>query len=174
MQRGTQLEIADRYEVGIQSIRTHMDKHVGQEDMVQIYALEREKSAKNIVQSDRTDVVATLQKLSHEAEQFLERAKTDNDIRAGITVIGELRKQIELTARVLGTLSENGSTMILAQHPQFIEVRNIILDVLEQHPEAKADFLQRLGSKAIGHEERPKDGRGSAIYENRKKRWPTR
>lgn len=164
----------DKYNIHSQSIRTHMEKHVPMDDLNLIYAAEREKAAKGLIESDRTDVVTTLHKLSAEAESFLTQAKDDKDLRGGLAAVAELRRQIELTARLLGQLGENNSTLILAKHPEFIKVRTIILEVLEEHPQAKATFLQRIGTAAIGHEEEPEEKRGGTMVENRKKRWPTR
>ena len=114
-----------------------------------LYASARSSEAVKWIESDKTDVISTLRRLSGEAEEFLKRAKDNDDLRGGIQVIAELRRQVELTAKLLAD-QKGSNEVILSDNPAWLSVRHIIMQTLQNHPAAKAEFLQRAGTLAWG------------------------
>lgn len=50
-------------------------------------------------------------------------------------------------AKIIGDLQPSRS-VILADHPEWLRVRDVIFRVLDRHPPARADFVQELGELA--------------------------
>lgn len=139
----------DKFGVAYSNGLNHFNKHVSPSERAIIYNDARTQAAVKGVEADRTDVIATLHKLSGEAEEFLKRAKSEDDLRGGLLAISELRKQVELTAKLLASQKGAGD-VILSDNPAWLSVRHIIMSVLNNHPQAKAEFLQKVGTLALG------------------------
>lgn len=138
-----------RYGIHYGSAYNHYQNHVSPADKAMLYASARSSEAVKLIESDKTDVISTLQRLSGEAEEFLKRAKDNDDLRGGIQVIAELRRQVELTAKLLAD-QKGANDVILSDNPAWLSVRHIIMSVLNNHPSAKAEFLQKVGTLALG------------------------
>lgn len=143
--------ISRMYGISVDALRNHREAHMSAEYRQRIYAAfakehqaKEQASASRIVESDRIDTVATLQRLSNECERWLSAADTPGE---AMKVISELRKQVELMAKIIGDLQPSRS-VILADHPEWLRVRDVIFSVLDRHPSARADFVQELGELA--------------------------
>jgi hypothetical protein len=140
------------------AFRRHFTNHVSVDRRKRIYAEETEKrelqansTAHGIVESDKIDVMLSLKNLSEECRALLKKAKDDKDNEFALKTITELRRQVELAARILGDLTDTqNNTIIIHSHPEWQKVRSVILGILERHPEAKADFIQTIGALGNG------------------------
>lgn len=139
------------YAISIDALRAHRETHMSPEYRKRVYAaFDKEREAKEstaasrIVERDRVDTVATLQRLSEECEKWLGRADTPGE---AVKVISELRKQVELMAKIIGDL-QPAKSVILADHPEWLRVRDVIFRVLDRHPAARTDFVHELGELA--------------------------
>jgi hypothetical protein len=139
------------YGISVDALRAHRETHMSPEYRKRVYAaFDKEREAKEnaaasrIVDRDRVDTVATLQRLSDECEKWLRRVDTPGE---AVRVIAELRKQVELMAKIIGDLQPTKS-VILADHPEWLRVRDVIFRVLDRHPSARADFVHELGDLA--------------------------
>lgn len=142
-------QLVEKWDISQPALHNHLNKHMSDEHKQELYAHMRLQAAEGVVEADRVDVVATLKKLSVEAELFLQQAKDDKDIKSGISVIKELRAQLELTARVMGDLGPQKPSNILVDHPEWQKVKRVMMKVLSDYPDAKAAFLEEIGYIAI-------------------------
>lgn len=136
------------------AIRRHMTNHVGTKERKEIYAramTKRELDADAKVADDKINVIASLKRLSKECEGLLKQAKAGGDGDLALRTIAELRRQVELAAKILGDLTEvKNQTVIVQGHPAWLQIRDVLLEVLERHPDAKADFVRTFGKLAGG------------------------
>lgn len=139
----------DRYGITYDDIYNHQKRYLSKADKELIYLNAKMAVAADEVEADKINVVATITKLSARAEKFLDQAEHDKDLRGGVAVLAELRKQVSLFAQVVGKL-EGGPSQILEKSPEWIKVRDILLEVFEKHPAAKVDFLAKIGRLSIG------------------------
>jgi len=137
-----------KYKVSWSNARNHYFAHVSPEDRAIIFSDGRVSNAVAKVESEKIDVIETLKRLSKEAEGFLKRAKDSDDLRGGIMVIAELRKQVALAANLL--MQQTGKNdIVLAESPAWQRVKATLMEVFEKHPAAKVDFLAKIGALAI-------------------------
>lgn len=84
-----------------------------------------------------------LRDLHSEALNILEEAKSRGNLQIALNAIGRVKELLELQAKLLGELQE-GNVINIYTHPDWIELRNIILLTLEDYPEAKNALVERL------------------------------
>jgi len=102
------------------------------------------RDAAGILMSDGDDIDNDLRWLVKRIRSAIE-ACTDDDKLLELAQMREMRQQLMDLAKVRGMFSNKIDIAInLADSPQFILLRQIILTVLDQHPDAKADFLLEM------------------------------
>ena len=74
-------------------------------------------------------------------EAFLDKAEDIEDGLGFRATAAELRKQLELIAKLQGELQQEGTTNITL-NPEYLELRSAILVALEPHP-AAAESVSR-------------------------------
>jgi len=82
--------------------------------------------------------VKVLDKLSSTLERldgFLDKAEDEGDAREFVTVAAELRKELELLAKLQGDLDQEGQVN-LHLNAEWVELRALIIGALEPHPQA--------------------------------------
>ena len=76
---------------------------------------------------------------------LFEGANGDDEKLLKLGTLKELRQSLMALAELHGQLNKKIDIHLnLAESPQFIRLRQIILTVLDRHPEAKADFLDEM------------------------------
>lgn len=150
--------IAESYGISPYSVERHYHNHVSAEQRRLVYADARSEqamvdraTADQIVKADRIDVMGSLARLSKRCERILDSAEKDGEDGLALSAIKELRHQITLAAKILGDLdSTKQETVIIADHPAWLAMRDALFGVLNRHPQAKADFLQTFGRLGNG------------------------
>lgn len=137
-----------QYGISWSNARNHYLRHVAPEQRAIIFADGRTANAIAKVEDEKIDVIETLKRLGSEAESFLQRAKDSDDLRGGIAVISELRKQVALAANLLAQQTGKND-VVMPDNPAWLRIKAIIMRVLERHPEAKRDFLAEIGTLAL-------------------------
>lgn len=80
-----------------------------------------------------------------ELKSLLTDAKDDKDRMMQLGSLKELRTALMALAELQGKLNRKiDISLNLNESPQFIQLRRIILHVLERHPDAKEDFLHEM------------------------------
>jgi len=80
-----------------------------------------------------------------ELKTLLEGAKDDDDRALALGTLKELRQSLMSLADLHGKLNKKIDVHLnLNESPQFIQLRQIILTVLDRYPDAKTDFLDEM------------------------------
>lgn len=91
------------------------------------------------------DVDQDLKWVLRELKDLFQAAKGDEDRLLQLGSLKEVRASLMALAELHGKLNKKIDIHLnLAESPQFIKLRQIILTVLDRHPEAKADFLDEM------------------------------
>ncbi len=94
------------------------------------------------------DVVGQLRRINEEASRILDANRTaepDTALRA----IAEIRRQIELQAKLLGDLDDRPVVNVLLS-PEWLELRAVIVGALEPYSEARESVLRALEGAGNG------------------------
>lgn len=159
LKKQPQTAIAEAFGLNVFAVRRHRDNHMPAEKRRVIFAEAKEEQAAiektgadEVIHAERLDVIASLTKLSERVDRLVTKAEEEGEASIALKGMAELRRQIELAARVLGDLDATAhTTVIVAQHPEWLRVRDMIMTVLDRHPAAKADFIATAKELAHGH-----------------------
>ena len=128
--------IARRYNLSKDSVYRHSLNHVPQTI----------RKAHVVQESARAgELLGRVERLISEAEGLLEYGKTGEKAQAWAAGIGELRRCLELLARVTGELDERPQ-ITLAMVPEWVEVRTLILSAVDENPEIRGRIIDAIGS----------------------------
>lgn len=97
--------------------------------------------AREIASAD--NLLNDVRSLRAKAIQLLIRAEQAGDLRTAIAGVREVRGVLELLGKLVGELADAPQVAIFTS-PAWIEVRQVVLEVLGPHPELKADLAARL------------------------------
>ena len=103
-----------------------------------------------IVNEFGEDTDKDLKWVLRELKALLEGAKGDEDRTMQLGALKELRQSLMALADLHGKLNKKMDIHLnLNESPQFIQLRQIILNVLERHPDAKHDFLNEMDALGV-------------------------
>jgi len=103
-----------------------------------------------IVNEFGDDVQRDVKWLLRELKELLATSKGDEDRILQLGTLKELRQSLLALADLQGKLSKKIEVKFdLHESPAFLELRRVMMEVLEAHPEAKADFLDRMGKLKV-------------------------
>ena len=128
--------IASRHTVSTGSLQRHSREHLP-ELLVKAYeAIERD---------DAEDLAGEVIKVKEDVHRLKEKAEEDGDFRAALLGCDKALKALELQAKV-EQLIQTTPTFNLHLNAEWIELRTVIIQALEPHPEARRSFLKALTS----------------------------
>lgn len=127
-------DISGQYALSVSALHRHAQNHLP-ETVKAAYAVQEQGHAVELL--DRVEGLIT------EAEGLLKHGKKEKQAKAWASGISELRKTIELLARVSGELDERPVINFIAA-PEWIEIRSLILLALDPYPEAREKVLNAL------------------------------
>lgn len=130
----TYRDISRQHSVSKDAVCRHIAEHVYRE-----MAAAKTEEAK----SRTSDLFGELDKLSVDARRILASAEHDNDYHAAIKALSELRRQLEIIAKLRGELIEH-TTINLIASPQFVQVQSVLITALSPYPEAKGAVVSAL------------------------------
>ena len=125
-----QREVATRYGLTPASVSRHKRNH-----MAMVIREHAELTAQNLMA-----YVAALQR---QAQALKDKAEASGDYKVALSGIRELVRIVDLMARLSGNLDDRPQINI-AVNPQWIEIRDVILDALAPYPEAQARVVEAL------------------------------
>lgn len=98
-----------------------------------------------VVKNLGDDVVTDLKWVLRELKRILEESKDDEDRVLQLGALRETHKVLNSLANIFGLVSKKVDVTIdINNSPAVLQIREVILNVLEQHPEARADFLREM------------------------------
>ena len=99
--------------------------------------------AKNVARAD--DLLSHVQELQARAMSILDQAEGSGDLRTALSAIREARGNLELLAKLLGKLQQEGTTNVnILIAPAWLEIRAAILTALTPYPEARLSVAGAL------------------------------
>jgi hypothetical protein len=121
--------IAAQYGVNESAIRGHKTNHLR---VRMLKAVEKREDA-----DIRTaiDVVAQLRAINGAALTVLKDARDANDGDLALKAIDRIQRQIELQAKLIGELQQEGTTNIIV-NPEWVQLRSALMVALTPFPEA--------------------------------------
>jgi hypothetical protein len=118
--------ISKRFGVSETALSRHLNDHLAEYVQRALATYGEEKGIR---------VLDKLSGIVQRLEAFLDKAEADEDGLGFRATAAELRKQLELTAKLQGELQQEGTTNITL-NPEYLELRSAILVALEPHPDA--------------------------------------
>ena len=83
--------------------------------------------------------------LLRKLKSLLEEAEGDEDRLLQLGSLKEIRQALMSLADVRGQLSKKVEVSVdVATSPAFLQLKKVVIDVLDNHPEAKTDFLTKM------------------------------
>ena len=133
VQREPYRAIARQYGLGRDALARHSREHLPK-------LLVEASQAVEVAKGEQ--LLARVEELRGEAMGVLAAAKEEHDHRTVLAAIDRASRQLELLARLLGELQENQINIHL--HPEWLELRGVIVTALEPHPAARNSILRAL------------------------------
>jgi hypothetical protein len=87
-------------------------------------------------------LVDEIQRLRLEAARIYQKAEERGDFRTALAGVRELTRIVELLAKLQGDLNEQSVNIVF--NARWIELRSVILNTLEEFPEAKKKLSEAL------------------------------
>jgi hypothetical protein len=131
--------ISIRYSVSKDALSRHLNGHLA--DYVK-QALSEYGTSKGI------KVLAKLGNMVDRLENFLDKAEAAEDGGEFRANAAELRKQLELIAKLQGELAQEGATNVniaLVEHPDYRRLEDVLARALEPYPAARYAVADALG-----------------------------
>ena len=129
-------DVSKQYALSVSSLHRHAQSHLP-ETVKAAYTVKEQGHA--------VALLSRVEGLVSEAEQLLKHGKKEKQAKAWASGISELRKTIELLARVTGELDERPVINFIAQ-PEWVEIRTLILSALDPYPEAREKVADALAT----------------------------
>jgi hypothetical protein len=129
--------IANQYGVGHSAVQRHRE-HIPQ-------LLVKASQAMEVGQAD--DLLAKVEELRLKAMEVLTEAEEAHDHRVMLAAIDRASKQLELLAKLLGELQQEGTSTInlaLVDHPDYARLSDAILGALVPHGDARYAVAEAL------------------------------
>jgi hypothetical protein len=131
-------KIAERFGVTESALSRHLNDHLADhvQEALREYGLDKGVRVLN-------RIMGIIERL----EEFLCAAEEGKRPREFVMVAAELRRELELVAKLQGDLAQEGTVTII-NHPQYIEARALIVKALAPYDDARAAVVKALASEA--------------------------
>ena len=126
--------ISKRFSVSMGALSRHRADHLPSH-------LAKAQEAREVAQAD--DLLAQVRDLQTKALRILARAEKTGRLRTALAGIREARANLELLAKLLGELQQEGTVNIVLA-PEWVELRTVILAALTPYPDARLAVAQAL------------------------------
>lgn len=127
-------DIERRCPVSRSALHRHRQEHLSQR---LVKAAEHEDLAQAI------DVVRQLKAINAATLEILQQSRADGKHAVSLRAVDRVQKQIELQAKLLGDLHE-GQTVNVAILPEWHGIRQVVLQALRPHPDARTAVVEAL------------------------------
>ena len=129
--------IARDFAVSEDALKRHFDNHVPK-------TLAASPSAKEITDADK--LLFEIEEVKNRALRLLDKAENAQDTRVygpPSQYLKEFREYVRLMAELSGKLAAQPQITII-NHPQWIELRTVIIEALDPYPDAKAAVVHAI------------------------------
>ena len=129
--------IARDFAVSEDALKRHFDNHVPK-------TLAASPSAKEITDADK--LLSEIEEVKNRALRLLDKAENAQDTRVygpPSQYLKEFREYVRLMAELSGKLAAQPQITII-NHPQWIELRTVIIEALDPYPEAREAVVRAI------------------------------
>lgn len=127
-------KIAEEFDVDRMAVQRHREGHLPR-DMV------KSKQLQEMEQADK--LLERVEGLYDKALDLMAKAEADGKFQPAVSAIKEARSNLELIARLVGEL-KTGTHINLTYSPQYVELRQILVNTLEPFPEVRDKVVKAL------------------------------
>ncbi len=128
--------IAKRYEASESAVYRHKLEHLP-------VHLVKAQDAAEVAHAD--NLLEQVKSLQARALTILDKAEASGDLRTALSAIREARGNLELLAKLLGELQQEGTVNVIMS-PEWLSIRSTIVTVLEPYPQARTAVLEALSA----------------------------
>lgn len=150
----THRNVAERFRLSPSAVYRHKRGHLAARlkrafeaketrEAVELVQHRAEERAKEVGQA--IDIVQQLRAINSATLQVLQSARESEKHSLSLQAVDRVHKQIELQAKLLGELQEQGPQVNVLVAPEWHEVRVHVLQALAPYPEARAAVGKVLG-----------------------------
>ena len=118
--------IAARFDTSTGALQRHREHLPTQ--LVKAQAAEEVAHADNLLEQVKS--------LQTRALSILDRADAAGDLRTALSAIREARSNLELLAKLLGELQQEGTTVNVYSAPEWLTLRAVLIGALRPYPDA--------------------------------------
>ncbi len=133
-------KIATEFSISSQALRRHINKNHHIRDVTAIPTTAE--------LSKTEDVLKEICTLHAEAKDLKQQAISENDLKTALLAIDKSLRCMELLAKIQGQIQEQNINIyqqnIIINHPEWIELRTLILTALEPYPEAREAVVSAI------------------------------
>lgn len=123
------------FAVSQSALRRHRDKHLPA-------TLAQAQAAAEVAHGD--DLLAQVRSLQARSLSILDQAEQSGDLKTALQAIKEARGCLELLAKLLGELAQEGATVNVLIMPEWAAIRLAIVQALLPFPQARAAVAETL------------------------------
>lgn len=127
-------KIADEFDIGRMSVQRHRHNHLP-------HSLVKSKKLQEMQAAD--DLVTRIESLYEKAIEIIRLAQQDKKYQPAVSAIKEARSSLELLAKISGEL-RTGTQINLTYSPQWVDLRSVLVNTLQEYPEACNKVVQAL------------------------------
>ena len=144
-------ECAEKYGLSKDACNRHNRKHVDEAQRRKVIAQDvrdqevtEQQQVAGVLNDERVEVQSGLKRCIKEIERILERAKDDDNAALQLSALKEMRQALIDLAKIYGTLKQSLTINVaLTDSPEWLELRAILVDVFNAHPEAERAFVEK-------------------------------
>ncbi|MBB97681.1 MAG: hypothetical protein CML68_24165 [Rhodobacteraceae bacterium] len=108
------------------------------------------KADTEVINQDRMDVAMTYESLAKRVERLITKAEQNEDDAFALTAMEGLRKVLRDIATMQGKLATNLTVNVsLAESKEWVTLRRILNEVVEEVPEAREPLLRRMRHEVL-------------------------
>ncbi|UXX82074.1 hypothetical protein [Roseovarius pelagicus] len=153
LERRPLAEIARRLGVDYSTVQRYRDDKITEEMRRSILAESRIDTIKadtEVINQDRMDVAMTYESLAKRVERLITKAEQNEDDAFALTAMEGLRKVLRDIATMQGKLATNLTVNVsLAESKEWVTLRRILNEVVEEVPEAREPLLRRMRHEVL-------------------------
>ncbi|WP_439545002.1 hypothetical protein [Sandarakinorhabdus sp.] len=147
--------VARKYGLSSDAVHRHSKAHISEEQRRDIAVEIKRDQALAVadeLNGEAVEIKGGLARIVRELELILNKAKVRGDDPLALVSLRELRTTLLDLAKVYGGLkSELTVNVNLNDSPQWLQLRDVLLGVFEQHPAAKQEFIERARFLRLDH-----------------------
>jgi len=152
-------QIAKRLGMHVDSVRRYKAEKITPEMRAKVFAENRIAEVEKdvaVINEDRMDVANTYESLAKRVDRLLSKAEENDDDAFTLAAAEGLRKVLRDIATLQGKMAQSVSvTVTLAQSPEWLTLRRILMEVCAEVPAAREPLLRKMRHEVLSVTKEP-------------------